>query len=211
MITWDILIPTIPHRDETLRLLLAEVSRQWQPGLGVRVYRDNLERPKIASYAKWQDLLESSEAEYVSWAGDDDFIAPDFVACVFAALASKPDYVGFPVKFTIAGEPQQLVEHSLRHPHWVDTPQMLLRDIVHTNPIRRELANLAPWEAKLEGEDQAWADRMRATGQVKTEAWIDRPMYYYQPDRQGSFWQDRAPMPEHEIRPLPEYEWLTAI
>ena len=211
MITWDILIPTIPHRDTTLRLLLEELDRQWQPGLGVRIYRDNLERAGIASYAKWRDLVESSSADYVSFAGDDDFVAPDFVACVMKALESRPDYVGFPVRYTIAGELQQPVEHSLRHPCWIDTPQMLIRDIVHTNPIRRELANLVPWQAELPGEDQAWGDRMRDTGQVKTEEWIGKPMYYYQPDRPQSFWQPRVPMPGNEIPPLPSYDWLTAL
>jgi len=211
MTTWDILIPTIPHRDTTLRLLLEELDRQWQPGLGVILNWDNLERPGLASYAKWGELAAASRADYISFAGDDDMVAPDFVPRVMKAIESQPDYVGFPVRYTIAGELQQPVEHSLRYPGWIDSPQMLIRDIVHTNPIRRELALLVPWEAKLPDEDLAWGNRMRATGRVKSEVWIDDPMYYYQPDRRSSFWQSRAPMPEDQIPPVPEYPWLRVL
>jgi hypothetical protein len=43
--TWDILICSIPHRDEMLADLLAELDRQHQPGVGVIVCRDNLDLP----------------------------------------------------------------------------------------------------------------------------------------------------------------------
>jgi hypothetical protein len=211
MTTWDVLIPTIPHRDASLRRLLAELDCQWRPGLGVILSRDNLERPGIASYAKWRELVEASRAEYVCIMGDDDTVAPDYVARIMEALERKPDYVGFPVSYSVDGVPQQRVEHSLRHPCWIDSPQIMMRDIVHSNPIRRELALLVPWQAVLPGEDLAWADRMRATGRVKSEVWIDEPMYHYQPSAQDFFWTPRKPMAPEDIPELPSYPWLTAL
>ena len=80
MPTWDLLLPTLPHRHDQLCALLAEINRQWQPGLGMLICRDNLQRGGNASYGKWQDLQEWSEADYTSFIGDDDWIAPDFAA-----------------------------------------------------------------------------------------------------------------------------------
>lgn len=212
MTTWDILIPTIPHRDATLRKIFADLDRQWQPGLGVIVMRDNLERSGNASYAKWQELLEASSADYVSYVSDDDFFAPDFVARVMEALEQAPDYVGFPVLYTRDGVPQQRVEHSLRHGSWKSIPgNILARDIVHQNPLRREAALLVTWGTDLMEEDQRWADAMRGTGALVTEAWIDDPMYYYQASNGDNWTTARRPMNVQDIHPLPEYPWLTAL
>jgi len=46
------------------------------------------------------------------------------------------------------------------------------------NPIRRELALLVPFEGGR-GEDFSWAERLRATGRVKTEHFIPEVMYHY--------------------------------
>jgi hypothetical protein len=209
--SWDILLPTIPHRHEQMCALLAEIDKQHQPGLAMLALRDNLERPGNASYAKWQELTELSSADYISFIGDDDWVAPDFVARIMTALASKPDYVGFPVRYTYNGVPQVPVEHSLAHSGWLTTSGQLYRDIVHHNPIRRELALLATWRTE-QGGDSLWADDLRATGQVRTEIWIPEPMYYYQ--ETSNSWTrwggPPQPLPEDQIPPMPEYPWLTS-
>jgi hypothetical protein len=213
-VTWDILLPTMPHRHEQMCELLAELHRQWQPGLGVLVYRDNLRRAGDASYGKWQDLQEMSRAEYTSFIGDDDWVAPDFVCRVMEALENRPDYVGFAVRYTVNGNPATPVEHSLRYDGWHDYPSLLVRDINHQNPIRRELALLATWETTHQGADRTWAADLRATGKVRNEAWIGEQMYHYQ-ENPGSWSrgaaEGRMPMPVSEIRPLPRYPWLTAV
>lgn len=210
--TWQILLPTIPHRHEQMCALLAEIDRQWQPGLGMLLMRDNLQRPGNASYAKWQELQELSTAEYTSFIGDDDFFAPDYVATIMEALAQGPDYVGYAVRFTSDGRPMMPVEHSLRHGRWENLPHMLVRDIVHNNPIKRELALLATWATDHQSADHTWACDLRATGKVRTEVWIPKPMLYYQ--ETSSSWSrwpgPPPPMPVDEIPPLPEYPWLTS-
>jgi len=162
--------------------------------------------------------MEASQAGYISFIADDDWVAPDFVGRVMAALEEKPDYVGFPVRYTLDGAPQVPVEHSLRHGHWnsvadVGADAVLVRDIVHHNPIRRELALLARWRTDHQNGDEFWAADLRATGRVRTEAWIPEPMYYYQETSQ-SWTRVRegvpGPMPEADIPPLPRYHWLTA-
>jgi hypothetical protein len=213
MITYDMLLPTIPHRHAQLLPLLAELDRQWQPGFGMLLMRDNLQRSGDASYGKWNDLLALSQADYVSWAGDDDWVAPDFIPKIMTALESKPDYVGFQVRYTESGQVRVAVEHSLRYGCWASSADMLMRDIVHHNPIRRELAQLATWSVTHQSADVTWANDLRATGRVRTEAWIGEQMYHYR--QSNNTWTARgssgmpSPLPASEIRPLPEYPWLT--
>jgi glycosyltransferase involved in cell wall biosynthesis len=205
--TWDVLIPTIPHRHEKLRSLLAEFDRQWQPGFGVRVLRDNLERPGPASHAKRQDLIIASRADYVSFVDDDDLIPADYVARIMTALAEGPDYVGFQVNFTEDGARNWWVEHSLRHGRWCANGGQMLRDISHLNPIRRELALLADWNGRT---DEEWAEQLRATGRVRTEVWIPAEMYTYLKSSVDGWRTERQPMPE-PLPSLPAYPWLKVL
>lgn len=202
-VTYEILIPTIPHRHAKLCGLLEALAPQVRPGFTVRVMRDNLQRIAIDSYAKWQDLQELSTAEYTSFAGDDDTFAPDFIPRVMEALQSRPDYVGFRVRF-----PPWDCQHSLRYNSWGTDRNLMYRDLVHQNPIRRDLALLSRWETVSLDQDEKWAERLRATGKVRTEVWIEEPMYYYQPVIGDGMMAPRQPFPLDQIPPLPEYPWL---
>ncbi len=209
MTFWDILIATIPHRHEKLCGLLAELDRQWQPGVGALVYRDNLEH--IVG-AKRQALLESSRADYVSFVDDDDEVAPDYVARIVAAiLRSSPDYVGFTVKLTCDGELVQPALHSLKCGGWFWDQYVLLRDFSHLNPIRRQLALLARFDGEV-GEDRRWADVMRARNRVRTEEWLGVEWaYHYRMLSADGFSAPREPMSADDIKPLPSYPWLVTL
>lgn len=207
MITWDALICTIPHRHEKLLELLADLDRQWQPGFGVLLYRDNLEN----HYGdKTGILVSTSQAQYVSCIDDDDLLAPDGVSRVMTALESQPDYVGFPVCWTQDGVVQIPVEHSLRYNGWTDSPEMLRRDIAQFNPIRRELALLGGWEGGYEAE-RRWSDRVRESGLCVTEEWLPEPVYLYRESSGDTFTTCRQSLPPEQIPPLPVYPWLRQI
>lgn len=203
MPTWDILITSIPHRHDLLCALLEELGRQMRPGIGVIVYRDNLEK----SYGgKTGDLLNASQADYVSCIDDDDFIAPDFTDRVLAALEERPDYVGYPVCWTRDGVPQRHIEHSLRHGRWSDEGGVLRRDISEKNPMRREIALLGTWDGGYAAEVN-WANEVRATGRCMTEAWVDEPMYHYRESFAAGWHAPRQPF-SGELPELPSYLWL---
>lgn len=206
--TWDVLIPTIPHRHDRLCRLLDEFRRQWQPGLGVRVLRDNLERPNAESHSKRGELARSSSADYICDVDDDDWIAPDYVMSITQALASRPDYVGFRVNWTRDGEPYGMARHSLEYKGYgQEDPLWWQRDITHLNPMRRELALLAEWTGRI---DEEWAAQLRDSGQVKTQVMIDRVMYHYRFETDDNFNTPRQPW-DHPMPPLPEYPWLTVL
>jgi glycosyltransferase involved in cell wall biosynthesis len=202
--TWDLLVCSIPHRDEMLRGLLAELDRQHQPGVGVIIHRDNTDLP----YGdKCQLLLDASTADYVNFLDDDDWIEPDYINVIREALDQQPDYVGFNVDFTEDGVKQVPVYHTLQHSGWVNNPEALYRDINHFNPIRRDLAVQGRWEGGC-GADRNWADQLRGLGCVKTEVYIDRELLHYR-HVGGSFTvpQRLAEVPE---RPdgFPFVRWL---
>jgi glycosyltransferase involved in cell wall biosynthesis len=204
--TLDICICSIPHRDGMLRELLAELGRQVVPGVGVYVFRDNLRQTyggKIA--AMWGQ----SQADYVCCVDDDDMIAPDYVERVMAALESRPDYVGFRVRYTHNGDLQKPVLHSLQFGCWETREQAIVRDISEKNPMRRDLALLAEWEGQYAAEAR-WAAGIRATGKVKTEVFIDEELYYYRFVLSDHFNSRRDPW-AGEILPLPDYPWLTKL
>jgi len=204
---YDILIATIPHRHEKLCGLLAELDRQWQPGLGAIVYRDNLENP---TGDKRQALLEASRAQYVSFVDDDDEVSPFFVPRIMGALSCGPDYVGFKVNYWDDGELAMQAEHSLRYDGWHTWPEKLIRDISHLNPLRRELA----LDGRFTGdssEDHDWAAGVRASGRVRDEEWVTEVMYEYRFSEADCHRTARRPLKADRIKPLPSYPWLVTL
>lgn len=217
--TWDICITTIPHRHEKLCELLASLDAQIEVappsyrmhGVGVLLYRDNL---AVSYGAKTRALLEASTADYVSCVDDDDLLAPDAVTRITTALRSRPDYVGFAVRWTRDGVLQwQRIEHSLRYGDWGAGGELLYRDISEKNPVRREIALAGHWE----GGDQAecrWAHSIRVTGLLAgaREEWLpDPPVYWYRESTADTFKSSREPLPADAIPPLPAYPWLTVL
>ena len=101
--------------------------------------------------------------------------------------------------------PAVVVEHSLRHNGWQDGK----RDISHLNPVRRELALLGSFAGASFAEDHGWAAQLRASGRLRTEAWIPEPMYYY--DYRPSDCSKTSREPLKIIPRLPSYPWLRVV
>lgn len=206
MTTWDILTTSIPHRHEKLLTLLETLDPQMRPGIGLLLYRDDLEVPYGE---KTRALIEASTADYVCSLDDDDSVAPDYVDKIADALEEhEPDYVGFRVRWTQNGEPRRPVIHSLACGGWHDHLHELQRDIAQFNPLRREYAMPEAWAGGWEAE-RRWSDAVRASGKVQREVYIDEELHYYQENLHDNFRSGRSPMgvmPE-----LPSYPWLKQI
>lgn len=205
--SWQILIAHIAGaRHATMRALLDVLAPQMQPGVQVIVYADNLE----ASYAaKLQALMDAADAEYVSVLSDDDSVSPDFIPRVLAAMAARPDYVGFRVRYTEDGAPQRPVIHSLACGRWEDTAGELIRDLMYFNPVRLEHARRVRFRGS--GCDREWADDLRALGCVQAEVFIDAEMHYYQHSPADEFGTPRTPLDAAALAAvpaLPAFPWL---
>jgi hypothetical protein len=201
-VTWDILIATIAHRTDLLATLLNHLKPQLRPGVGVLVYRDNREQ---LYGPKCQALYQASQADYVSMLDDDDWVADDYIPAVMEALEQRPDYVGYRIRYTEHGAPQQPIVHTLTCGGWGATADGLHRDICHKNPLRRELALQAGWQGDG-GADQTWANRLRELGQVKTEVFIDRELYHY---RSTGAYDTSSLQPMECPPPRPRHRFVT--
>ena len=209
MPSWQILIPTIEHRHEKLRTLLDALAPQIVPGVGVLVYRDNLED---CLGTKRQRLLEASTADYVSFLDDDDEIVPNHVALICEALKERPDYVGWRLRVSFDGVEGKQAFHSLRYPAWSEDAHGYYRHITHKNQIRRDLALLArydtavPWRGD---EDYHYCAALHETGAVKSEVFIDEVVETYRVNTKDGGATGREPLTEHQ--PLLEYDFVRYI
>jgi hypothetical protein len=202
--TWQILIPHIPHRHDKLLDLLDVLAAQMQPGVEVLIYTDNLD---VSYTEKLQTLMDAATADYVSVLSNDDSVSPDFIPRVLEALEQWPDYVGFRVRYTEAGVRQAPVIHSLACGCWSDG-DVLQRDLMYYNPIRRGLAQRVQFRGPF--CDMEWADDLRKLGCVKTEVFIDDELHYYQRDPADNFHTAREPLPE-PLPQIPDYPFVNHL
>lgn len=169
MITWDVLIPSVNSRWAKLFRLLEHLEGQWRQGFGVIVWQDNLQ---ATLGEKHQRLMEASQADYISFLGDDDWVDDQFVPLIMGALSGSPDYVGFKTRFEVGGVVQS----------WSVVNRILPST---TCVIRRSIATQARFVGHV-GEDRRWATDVLATGMLRTEAFIDQDLYVYRHDPNDS-------------------------
>lgn len=212
--TWTILVPTIPSRATLFARLMDRLLPQLDEHEGrvtVLAWR-NTGRPHLGALR--DAMLIAAPGEYVSFIDDDDLVPPYYVAEVVAALAGRPDHVGFQLEFTTeaAGEQvgREVVDHSLRHGRWHRNAEgRLVRDFTHIDPIRRDLALNGSFARAKRGraEDRMWVKQVR--GWLRTEAYIDKIMYYYLWSHEGSSWgPDKRVVEVPDLPPAPEHPFL---
>ena len=172
---WSILILTLPGRERFLARLQAVLRPQVEGHDDVEVLV-RVSDPQLDLGTNRQRMIESSSAEYISQIDDDDLVAQNYVPKILPLL--DRDYVGFQLQMFIDGQKQKPTYHSLRYKEWNADADGFYRDISHVNPIRRELALAVPMAGGF-GEDERWSNGMRQLGIVKTEHYVDEPMYFY--------------------------------
>lgn len=175
----DILIPTLPNRENFKRRLLENL---WQTGLeDCQVLTDNREGVSIGE--KRNDLLNRATADYITFIDDDDLVAPNYIELVFKAIETKPDVVGMNLIMTTDGQNAERSFHTIQCREWFDKPyifqgkKIYFRCPNHLNPVKRELALQVGFPKISMGEDKDYSYRLLPL--LKTEEWIDQPIYFY--------------------------------
>jgi hypothetical protein len=172
----QLLCLTMPTRKDFLARLLScvqpQITDNQQVGLLIRMCD-----PQYTLGENRDMLRRSSTAEFIAFVDDDDKISENYVSRILPLL--DRDYVGFDLQCYIDGKPlEKLTHHSLQYGGWYENDEAYFRDISHVNPVRRELALLVPMRGG-HGEDQRWADEMRARGVLKTERYPPGVFYHY--------------------------------
>lgn len=194
MTVWNILIATLGQRTSRFERLLDNLLPQldqWGRIVRVTALYNNGERPLGAVR---QDLVEYSDAGYVSFIDDDDSVPEYHVERVIESILNYyidhdkgVDYVGWRMQCYLDGQALKPTYHSLRYSGWFDDDNAYYRDVSHLNPIRRELALRADFRKGVPPEDVSWVDQMRP--HVKTEVYLDDVMYHYHSSASDSTWR----------------------
>ncbi len=176
----SILIPTINGREHLLNDLLDFIESQRKPYVDITeivVCKDNKE---ISIGQKRQWLLDNCKGEYFVMIDDDDMIHPSYLDKVIAALESKPDCIGYLESVVING--YQLVAcHSDRWDGWANNAGGFnyVRTIFYKDVIKTSIAREIGFKDLRYGEDHDFSIRLKRSGLLKKEVFINEMMYYY--------------------------------
>ena len=175
-----ILICSIKSRSAFLDRIMAILNPQIVDGVRVIVSLDDGE---ISIGAKRDAMLRASPGEYSVFMDDDDIPAKNYIKRVLTALNSNPDCVGLKVKRFKDGKYCGQSIHSTRFKF--DSTRQLgnliecERTVGHWCPTRTVLAQEIGYADMNVGEDLDYAKRLKESGLLKTEEFIDEHIYEY--------------------------------
>jgi glycosyltransferase involved in cell wall biosynthesis len=131
-------------------------------------------------------LLSIARGDYVSYVDDDDAVSDDYVSKLREAAVTGADVIVFPVRVTLNGQAEGVVEPSVREPV---QEQYRPGAITKRRPIqiacwRRALVADIRFPDVQWGEDHALGDL--ASARVQTEYRVDSVLYHYKYDESVS-------------------------
>jgi glycosyltransferase involved in cell wall biosynthesis len=179
---WSILIPTLANRTDLLGELLAVLLPQAEADGRVEIVAlfNHGDRPVGVLR---QELLEAARGEYISFVDDDDMVEPDYVPAITAAMGTRPDFIAFEHAYYVDGvrQPCRIVT-GIGYDGWHDGYAndgwlLLVRDVTHINPVRRDVALRARFPGQRSGEDYAYIAQLRPL--LRSQVSIGRVMYHY--------------------------------
>lgn len=193
----SILIPSIESRKDLLSELVCgliqqcgiikSMSTDFKLGCTVLIVKfDDVEiivatdNKQISTGKKRQLLLELANNDFVIATDDDDFVPYYFVSEILDAIQS--DYDVYATNGTITTNMQDEMQWFLSkdNPNTtvnINGKNCYLRTSNHLSPCKRELALLAGYEDKSNGEDFLYSNALNL--HLKTEGVIDKPLYWY--------------------------------
>jgi glycosyltransferase involved in cell wall biosynthesis len=175
----SILIATIPGREHLFGRLMSHLWRQVDT-LPVEIIYDASTKESMSIGAKRQRLLESAKGEYIVFIDDDDWVVNDYVEAILQATITNPDCIGFQVEVNGMGR-RKLANASNRYERWGEKQDGFdfVRTIYHKTPVKREHALAIGFSDMRFAEDHQYSDKLKASGLLKKEAYIDRVLYIY--------------------------------
>jgi len=185
MIKFSILILSLEKRkDNLLKRLLDVLETQKTDEVEILINSDD--GTKYIG-KKRNELLAQAKGQYVAFVDDDDLVSSDYVSKILDAInKSNPDVIGMHLIMTTDKVIEEKTFHSLKYKSWFDEPdpdrpwlKRYYRNPNHLNPVKRELALETGYPDSNTGE---WEDRYysrRLLPHLKTEEYIEQPIYYY--------------------------------
>lgn len=172
----SILIPTIRVRQHKLQLLYDELLAQTLPFPGAVEILALLDNRAMTVGDKRNVLLRASRGAYVAFVDDDDWVGPDYVRDIVAAIG---DFEGVDVlvpRHEVRGFQPEAWYLSLLN-EYKHARGVMYGKPRHTCVWRGELARCCEFSQQNYGEDTEWAARVCELAQ--TELLLDHAVYYY--------------------------------
>lgn len=176
--TLSILIPTLPERKEMLSHLLSTLHIKYLPEVEILTDDDT----KLSTGAKRNRLLQRASGEYVVFIDDDDEVSDIYIAAILVAIKKKPDVIGFSGWMTTNGGKRSEFKISVNNPYTTIKEKgtlTYLRFNNHLSPIKRDIALKIGYRDISREEDYDYAVRLKTSGFIQFEVYINRPLYHY--------------------------------
>lgn len=177
----SILICTIKGREDKFQTLLSSIKRQ----LLIDHYNEvelltKIDNKEISVGAKRQFLLNCAKGDYVVFIDDDDAIADDYIESILKAIEPNPDCIGFKIECNMEGKKEKAIA-SMIYNDWCENIDgfRYARTIYHKTPVKREIALQIGFRDMRFGEDYEYSKRLKRSGLLKTEVFIDKYLYFY--------------------------------
>lgn len=174
-----IAIPTLPERKEQFNSLYAKLLAQAanQP---VEIIWDASRKEDLSIGAKRQALATKAKGEYMVMVDDDDEVHQLFVSKVMNALEQKPDCVCYLELVRANGNVYRSI-HSNRYADWghAHDGYDYIRTPFYKDVIRTDIVRAVGIDDLRYAEDIEFARKLKASGLIQKEVFINDFMYIY--------------------------------
>lgn len=180
----SILICALDERAGMLAILLRSIEEQVEKAgakdkIEVLVEMDNR---KITTGTKRNILLNRAKGVYTVFADDDDWLSPHYIKEIVKACESNCDVVGYKGWMTTNKNDRVDWKISKDLPYrevFEEGKRWYYRFNNHLSPIKREIALQIMFKDITHGEDYDYSVRLKESGLIKTEVFIDEFLYHY--------------------------------
>lgn len=170
-----ICIPTVIGREAEYNRLVSCIKSQ-DENVIILTEKDNKE---ISIGAKRQILLDKVQTAYFVMIDDDDMIPDYYLEEVYKALEEQPDCVCYLEQAIMDGK-EFKVCHSNRFNDWGSGGGYnFIRTPFYKDVLRTDIAKQIGFKDLRYGEDHDFARRLKKSGLIQKEVFINKYMYLY--------------------------------
>lgn len=181
---FSILIPSTHSRMDMTMSLVDRLLDQIEAGnyIGLVEVITLYDKGEKSIGTKRNELVQMAKGTHLAFVDSDDDIVSNYIDLNMEGISLGVDCCSLRGVITWDGQNPQTFEHSTKYNEWKtnDTGAITYeRYINHLNCVKKSIANQINYEDISFGEDKKWSDKLRESGLIKTEHYIDSVLYHY--------------------------------
>lgn len=176
----SILIPSLTTRAAELSALYGFLEGQIiNQGIDAEILTD-VDSGKLSVGKKRNRLIKAAKGEFTCFIDDDDSVVFDYVKTVREIFETgEYDSIGFHGMLKTDGKKEEEFIHSDMYSTWEKRGRFYVRPLNHLNPMRTEYFRKIKFPDLRHGEDKDFSVRLKESGLIKSEYYLNRIMYFY--------------------------------